>query len=190
MAIVLAPSPQEELTQLKDLLGTQGAVASVLGKDPNQVWLWLHKTSDLQPASQRLVDDAWSVVTALARQGIAGSPSLSRTLHLLQPALGTSIARAIRNGRAGDVLAVLKSEGLTTQEELAATPYPVMHEMSEPIRTTVKVIRHRSTPERREVAQIDDGFLAAMASTTEPKRQVRTMKPSRVIRYRPRPDLY
>ncbi|HUY25359.1 MAG TPA: hypothetical protein VMV09_08680, partial [Candidatus Saccharimonadales bacterium] len=102
MAIVLAPSPQEELTQLKDLLGSQGAVASVIGKDPNQIWLWLHKTSGLQPASQRLVDDAWSVVTALARQGIAGSASLSRTLHLLQPALGTSIARAICNGRAAD----------------------------------------------------------------------------------------
>jgi hypothetical protein len=60
MATITPPQPKEELAQLEGWLGSQHAIARVLGKTHSQVWKWMHNDQRIQGRNRRLINDTWT----------------------------------------------------------------------------------------------------------------------------------
>ncbi|MHB1244352.1 MAG: hypothetical protein ACYC1P_13280 [Gaiellaceae bacterium] len=106
-SVLTPPSPSEELEELCVLLGSQGAVARLLGRDPNQVRRWRKGDSEIRPGTVGLIDDAWSAVHLLS--GLVGREKVGTLVSRRWPALGyKSPAQCVQAGATETLLELLR----------------------------------------------------------------------------------
>lgn len=106
-SVLTPPSPSQELEELCLLLGSQGAVARLLGRDPNQVRRWRQAETEIRPGTVMLIDDAWSAVHLLS--GLVGREQVGTLVSRRWPALGyKSPAQCVQAGATESLLELLR----------------------------------------------------------------------------------
>jgi hypothetical protein len=78
-------TPRDELEELRVELGSQRAVARVLGKSQRQVWEWFARSTRIQPENARLINDVWAVCEAIKSR--VGAVELEHVLEMRWPTL-------------------------------------------------------------------------------------------------------
>jgi hypothetical protein len=108
MATLIAPpSPHEELSDLCELLGSQGAVARFIGRESVQVSRWRKPEAEIRPTTAVLIDGAWNAVCLIAE--LVGRDHVARVVYQRWPVLGhRSPADYVREGRPDDLIDALR----------------------------------------------------------------------------------
>jgi hypothetical protein len=105
MSLYAPPSPHEELDELCVLLGSQGAVARYLGRQPTLIWRWRRQPA-LRPQTVELIDEAWNVAHSLIE--VVGRERLPDAVHQRWPSLGgRTPSQLIREHKGDEALAAI-----------------------------------------------------------------------------------